>query len=114
MIPWIEELHERGYKVYYLSNYPEKIARECAHEMRFLHVMDGGILSYKIGMVKPNGEIYKRLLSDYGLKAEECLFVDDREDNCAAAIKEGFAALQYTTYKDVRAKMEALLHGQNE
>lgn len=107
-IPWIEELHARGYKVYYLSNYPSKIARECAEDMKFLDYMDGGILSYKIGMVKPDAGIYRRLLSMYDLKAEECLFIDDRADNCEAAIKEGYQALQYTTREEVLTKMAEL------
>jgi len=104
-IPWLESLRARGYKVYYLSNYPSKIARECADDMKFLAHMDGGILSYKIKMVKPSGEIYRKLLSMYGLKAEECLFIDDRADNCEAAIKEGKRAIQYTTREEVLAKM---------
>ncbi len=107
-IPWIKELHAKGYKVYYLSNYPSKIARECAEDMKFLDYMDGGILSYKIGMVKPGPEIYRELLSLYDLKAGECLFIDDRADNCAAAAREGYAAIQYTTREDVVAKMAEL------
>lgn len=108
-IPWLCELRSKGYQTYYLSNYPSKIARECADQMKFLDYMDGGILSYKIGMVKPNADIYRKLLSDYGLKAEECLFIDDRADNCEAAVREGFSAIQFTTYEEVRAKMEEVL-----
>lgn len=107
-IPWIKDLHEKGYKVYYLSNYPSKIARECADDMKFLNYMDGGILSYKIGMVKPDGDIYRKLLSMYELNAQECLFIDDRADNCEAAIREGYHAIQYTTREEVLGKMEEM------
>jgi putative hydrolase of the HAD superfamily len=107
-IPWIEELHAKGYKVYYLSNYPSKIARECTGDMKFLEYMDGGILSYKIGLVKPGAEIYQKLLSMYGLKAQECLFIDDRADNCEAAVKEGYRAIQYTTREEVLSKMKEM------
>lgn len=107
-IPWIRELHAKGYKVYYLSNYPSKIARECTKDMKFLDYMDGGILSYKIGLVKPGAEIYRKLLSMYDLEAGECLFIDDRADNCAAAVREGYAAIQYTTRAEVAAKMAEL------
>lgn len=107
-IPWLVNLREKGYNVYYLSNYPSKIARECADDMKFLNYMDGGILSYKIGMVKPNADIYRRLLSMYGLRAQECLFIDDRADNCEAAIREGYHAIQYTTREEVLGKMEEM------
>ncbi len=107
-IPWLEELKNSGYHVYYLSNYPEKIARECADDMKFLSHMDGGILSYKVKLVKPGREIYRKLLSEYDLKAEECLFIDDRADNCEAAVREGFLAIQYTTRDEVLTKMAEL------
>ena len=35
-------------------------------------------------MVKPSHEIYRYLLDTYGLKAEECIFVDDNAANIAA------------------------------
>ncbi len=108
MIPWISQLHEKRYHVYYLSNYPSKIARECADQMKFLEYMDGGILSYKVKMVKPDGQIYRKLLEMYGLKAEECLFIDDRAENCEAAIKEGYKVIQYTTKEEVQQKMAEL------
>lgn len=104
-IPWIEELRAKGYGVYYLSNYPSKIERECADQMKFITHMDGGILSYKVGMVKPDGEIYQKLLEMYDLKAEECLFLDDRADNCRAAEQEGFSAIRFTTREEVLEKM---------
>lgn len=108
-IPWILDLRKKGYKVYYLSNYPSKIARECADDMKFLDYMDGGILSYKIGMVKPDKEIYEKLLSMYGLNAGECLFIDDRVDNCEAAIRAGYHAIQYTTREEVLEKMKEMV-----
>lgn len=107
-IPWIEELHAKGYKVYYLSNYPSKVARECTEDVKFMDYMDGGILSYKIKMIKPNSDIYQKFLSMYDLKAEECLFIDDRAENCEAAIREGYHAIQYTTREEVLRKMAEL------
>nr|MBQ8252209.1 HAD family phosphatase [Lachnospiraceae bacterium] len=107
-IPWLEELRAKGFGVYYLSNYPSKIARECADQMKFIEHMDGGILSYKVGLIKPDGEIFRKLLEMYGLKAEECLFLDDRADNCLAAKQEGFTAIQFTTREEVLKKMAQL------
>ena len=38
---------------------------------------DGGILSYKVKMTKPDPKIYELLLSEYNLKADECIFIED-------------------------------------
>ena len=40
-------------------------------------------------MLKPEVEIYQAFLAKYGLVAEECLFVDDREENVSGARKAG-------------------------
>lgn len=50
-------------------------------------------LSYKMGMVKPQKEIFSAMLADAGLKAEETLFIDDSAANCAAASSLGINVL---------------------
>ena len=47
-------------------------------------------LSYKMNLAKPSPEIFEALLEDAGLKAEECLFLDDGIHNVGAAEKLGF------------------------
>ena len=79
-IPWIEELKSKGYGVYYLSNFSDKAYEECREALDFLPYTDGGILSYRDKVIKPDERIYKLLLSRFGLKAEECVFLDDTRD----------------------------------
>lgn len=50
-------------------------------------------LSYEMGMVKPDVEIFEALLADAQVKAEECLFLDDGKKNIDTA-----AALGIQTY----------------
>lgn len=107
-IPWIESLREKGYGVYYLSNFPVKVEKDCGDQLQFLSHMDGGILSYKEHVIKPDRAIYELLLSRYGLKAEECLFIDDRKVNCEAAAGAGYFAIQYTNREEVLKKMAEL------
>ena len=40
-------------------------------------------------MLKPDEKIYRNFLEEYGLKADECLFVDDREENVIGAQSVG-------------------------
>ncbi len=53
------------------------------------------ILSYKMGVMKPDPEIWMALLRCAGLRAEDCLFVDDVKAYCEAAAALGFGAFQY-------------------
>jgi putative hydrolase of the HAD superfamily len=55
-------------------------------------VVDSGF----VGMRKPEPEIYELTLERLGgIPAEECLFVDDNDVNCAAARELGMAAVHY-------------------
>lgn len=96
-IPWIEELHAKGFRVYYLSNFFEKAERECSTALDFIPYTDGGILSYKEQLIKPDAAIYKLLMERYQLVAEECVFIDDRADNCEAARRLGMQAVCFQT-----------------
>lgn len=107
-IPWIEELHSMGKKVYYLSNFSEKAARECAHTIDFIPYTDGGILSYQEKVVKPDPKIYQILIERYHLVPEECVFLDDRKDNCEAAEKLGIHAIRFTTKENAIEELKKL------
>jgi len=107
-IPWICELKEKGYKVYYLSNFSEKAHVECSAALDFIPYMDGGILSYQEKVVKPEPEIYERLLEKYDLKARECVFLDDMQVNIDGAKRAGMEGILFTTKEEALPKLEML------
>ncbi len=94
-VPWVKELKEKGYGVYYLSNFSYPASRDCWDEMGFMPYMDGGILSYKEKIIKPDPAIYKLLMERYGLKAEECVFLDDTEKNIKGALHAGMHGIVF-------------------
>lgn len=46
--------------------------------------------SYKIGLTKPDEEIFRYVMKDSGVKSEECLFIDDGQKNIETAARMGF------------------------
>ena len=107
-ISWIEQFKRKGYKVYYLSNFFQKAADDCAKEIEFLQDMDGGILSYQEKITKPEPEIYQLLLNRYGLKAEECVFLDDTEKNILGAEKEGIHGILFRNQEQAIEELRRL------
>ena len=96
-IPMIQDLKDKGYKVYYLSNWSAwtyDLLQE-AGKFDFLKLMDGGVFSYDVGYMKPNEEIYKILLNKYKINPEEAVFFDDREENIEAANKLGIHGIHF-------------------
>ena len=105
---WIKGLKERGYKVYLLSNYG-KTSFEAAREhgrLSFLPLVDGSVISYEVKIVKPEPGIYEALLEKYALKAEECVFLDDRADNIEVARKLGFHGIVVESHEQAKADLE--------
>jgi len=107
-IPWIRELKGKGYGVYYLSNFSYKAYVDCADALDFLPWTDGGILSYRDKVIKPGREIFDLLLSRYGLKAEECVFLDDSPKNVEAAREYGFYGICFTTKEQAEEELRKL------
>ena len=96
-IPMIQDLKDKGYKVYYLFNWSawtHDLLQE-AGKFDFLKLMDGGVFSYDVGYMKPNEEIYKILLNKYKINPEEAVFFDDREENIEAANKLGIHGVHF-------------------
>ncbi len=107
-IPWIKELKDKGYRVYYLSNFSYKAYVECIDSLDFIPYTDGGILSYRDRVIKPGEEIYKLLLSRYQLRAEESVFLDDTPANVEAAKKLGFEGIVFRTKEQAQEELRAL------
>lgn len=88
MAELVRDCKEAGLGVYLLSNasvrLPEYWPRVPGHEY-----FDGIAVSGLLHMVKPMPEIYRHVLDTYGLKAEECLFVDDMPMNVSGALQVG-------------------------
>lgn len=104
-IPWIQAIKKAGYNVYYLSNFSEKANNECQDALDFLGYMDGGIMSFRELVGKPDAEIYNRLAQRFNLIPEECVFIDDSEENVSAAKKLGFEGIVYKTYDETMTEL---------
>ena len=79
--------------MYYLSNIPQDVL-DLLRDRGVLDGFDGGVASCEVHVNKPDPKIYKALLDKYSLKAEECVFIDDRLENVQAAFALGFAGIQ--------------------
>lgn len=85
MYELVEDLKKAGYGIYLLSN---ASIRQHEYWPRIpAHVFfDGTIISADEGVMKPGAEYYLRALNRFGLKAEECFFIDDVPANIEGAL----------------------------
>lgn len=90
----IADLKAAGYSLYVLSNMSLEFIEFLRKKEVYSH-FDGEVVSCMEHVVKPEKEIYNRLVERYGLKPEETLFIDDRKKNTATARELGWQGYDF-------------------
>ena len=83
-----------GYKLYVLSNMSREFI-DFLRKMPVYRCFDGEVISCEEQVVKPEPEIYRRLLDRYSLDPAETLFIDDRPVNLEAARTFGISTFLF-------------------
>ena len=107
-IPWIKELKSKGYKVLVLSNFSKQALDANPFMQEFLDETDGGILSYRDKVIKPDRAIYELITNRYDLIPGECVFIDDTEKNIIAAREFGMNGIVFHSYEQVDQELAEL------
>jgi putative hydrolase of the HAD superfamily len=99
----LKKLKENGYKLFYLSNFHLAAFEYVTKNHDFFELFYGGIVSYKEKLLKPEKEIYDKILDTYKLEPSETIFIDDTEENVTAARKHGIHGIVLKDPKDLKA-----------
>ncbi|WP_049508344.1 HAD family hydrolase [Streptococcus anginosus] len=106
----IFEWAQLGYGIYILSTTSEIFyAVENAGLLPMTKVLTGKILSYEVGFAKPDKSIYQKLLTQYALHANQCVFIDDLQINLDAAKSLEFETILATSEQQNIIAIEELL-----
>jgi HAD superfamily hydrolase (TIGR01509 family) len=107
-MPGMEELlrtlSARGYAIHALSNYPEWY-RLIDERLRLSRFLDWSFVSCRTGVRKPDAAAYLDAAAMLAVEPGQCLFVDDREANCAAARAQGMPAVRFTGAPELGAEL---------
>lgn len=72
-------------------------------------VADAVVNTARIGVAKPDPQVYRIAAERVGAAAERCLFVDDTVANVTAAREAGMAALHYRRLEELHTALAPLL-----
>lgn len=96
----IQELAQKGYRLFLLSNTSSihidevnKILYQTTGIEQLDILFEKLFLSYEMGVMKPHPDIYHGVLTQAGLLAHESLFLDDNVDNIHAAAACGIQTI---------------------
>lgn len=109
-IPWIGELKSKGYKICILSNW-SKPAYDANLDtnLKFLSEVDGAIMSYREGIIKPDRAIYQLLCDRYNIDPKCAVFLDDNAANIEGARAFGLNAIHFKTYEQAKDELNKYL-----
>ncbi len=102
----IVALKSNGYPLYLGSN--TNILHATHYRRQFestLGLLDGFVLSYEVGHIKPSPEFFQACSRLAGVAPENCLFIDDVEENVAGARAVGLNGI---LYQDTDSLIDAL------
>ena len=93
-------LSQKGVAVGILSN-TEPVTYSVVEDLVSLTHFKHKFLSYKIGHLKPESEIYKYVIDNIPFPKEELFFIDDLKPNVESARLAGIDSVQYFDYDEL-------------
>jgi FMN phosphatase YigB (HAD superfamily) len=105
MEPLLAELQAQGVAMHALSNYPSWVDL-IDQRLGLSRYLELSFVSCHTGLRKPDPQAFLAACDKLGVAPSDCLLVDDRAQNCAAAQALGMHALRFQG--DVLAVRQAL------
>ena len=104
----VRELKSKGYHLYLVSN-----ASYRQHEYWPLipgyECFDDTVISADVKLIKPQPEIYLYAMYKFGIRPEECVFIDDAGPNVEGAVYSGLSGIVFHgDTEELRGKLRAL------
>jgi len=100
LVSLTKKLSEKGITVGILSN-TEQVTFSVVRELLPLDHFKYKFLSYEIGLIKPNPEIYKYVIDNISFQKEELFFIDDLKENVESARIAGIDSVQFFDYEQL-------------
>ena len=102
----VARLEENRIPLYGLSNLPAEVAQETFDAFPVIKMLRDVVVSGAEKTVKPEARIYEITLARMGNPdPSDVLFIDDRENNCAAAEAFGILAHRFKSAQDLETRL---------
>jgi putative hydrolase of the HAD superfamily len=108
MTRWLRAVRP-GYKTALLSNMHFDMIAHLRASFAWLRHFDHQIFSAEVHSVKPEPAIYEHCLKTLGARPSETLFIDDREENVAAARALGISSFRFRSARELRRDLASVL-----
>lgn len=107
MFEFLEKVKKK-YPAYFVTNEGGNYWKSVDKKFKIHEKFNGGIASYEVGISKPDIKIFQALCKKFKLQPEECLFLDDKENNLGGAKKLGMKTLVFKDIEHLKKEFDRL------
>jgi len=104
----LEKLSGAGLDVTALTNFNGETFDEASQRFDFFNLFRGMTVSGRVGLLKPEAEIFAHHAAGYDLVPEATLFIDDVAANVTAARNAGWHSVQFFNPDRLRRDLRSL------
>ena len=108
-VDYVQSLHADGHRLFCLSNMPVEFFDHLQQAHDFWHYFEHITISGAIQMAKPDADIYHYVLETNNLAAQDCIFLDDLQENIDTANSIGIHGVHFTDLATAKAHIDKLL-----
>lgn len=108
LLRYIEQELKDKYKITMLSNVADDRVEDLFLK-EDIEMFDDMVLSFQVGLAKPDSKIFELAAERLGLSPEECVFVDDSQGYCMGAEAVGMKSVCYHNFGQMRKQLEHIL-----
>lgn len=108
LVAYIRDQLKPQFKIGIISNSGADWVQKIIGEDN-MKLFDDIILSYQVGIIKPEPGIYEMSAKNLGVRPAECVFVDDILSYCQGAESVGMEAIHYRDFNQFKRDLDRLL-----
>jgi FMN phosphatase YigB (HAD superfamily) len=96
------------FKTATLNNESRELNEHRLHAFRLQFYFDYFVCSGYVHEMKPDAAIYRSAIEISGYRAEQTLFIDDKQENCEAAMELGMKAIRFESPAQLKGALAQL------
>lgn len=108
LLDYIRRGLKSKYKIGVLSNSGDDYINQMLSS-EDVELFDDIILSYRLGIIKPDRKIFEVAAENLGVLTGESVFIDDSPSHCEGARRAGMQAILYGDFEQMKAELEQIL-----
>ena len=101
-------LKAKGYRLLGLSNWSSRVY-EVMDKFDIFNLIEDSLISKDVHQLKPNRDIYESFLNKFNVKAEECVFIDDKPENIEGCKAVGMSGIVFKNSNQLKQELDNIL-----